>query len=209
MASQPPSITLRPATLDDVPLMTQIYLNAFEHTTLSRLSFPSHEPQVAAYWADWIQAKINVPDTHMVLALLGRDVVGWARWVRVPAAPLPDPPLVFSAAVYPACGDGALAARFFQAAHNARRRLMGAREHWFLSMIMTRTDAQRNGVGSALMRYGCEKADEDGWQSFLNASRDGRPLYELFGFKSDDITAFDDIGQEMHHMTREPKAKSA
>ncbi|KAI5466833.1 acyl-CoA N-acyltransferase [Mariannaea sp. PMI_226] len=232
MASANPTITLRLATHDDVPTMTSIQVGAFEHTELSQRSFPSSEPEVWAYWADWIESKIDVLDTHMVVALIspsdlpaGPDssspappstcspvIVGWARWVRV-AGTLGAPETsskVFSTDVYPSCGDGAAAAHFFQTAHNARRRVMSAAtSHWFLSMIVTYPHAQRKGVGSALMQYGVERADEDGWVCYLNASEDGKPLYERFGFRSAEQTSFDDLGQVMYHMKREATANGA
>lgn len=75
-------------------------------------------------------------------------------------------------------------------------------------MIVTRPDMQRRGLGAELMRWGCERADEEGWVAFLNASEEGRPLYEMFGFETVDKTYFERLGSEMYHMVRKPKTKS-
>jgi hypothetical protein len=43
---------------------------------------------------------------------------------------------------------------------------------------------QRKGVGSMLLRWGCDKADCYGWNSFVMASPNAVPLYSKFGFKA-------------------------
>jgi ribosomal protein S18 acetylase RimI-like enzyme len=43
---------------------------------------------------------------------------------------------------------------------------------------------QRKGAGSLLLRYGCECADEQGVEAFLEAAPDALPLYQKFGFRT-------------------------
>lgn len=83
---------------------------------------------------------------------------------------------------------------------------MNVQEYWFLSTIVTAPEAQRRGVGSALMRFGVDKADEEGWMSYLNASADGKALYERFNFVVVDSTSFGELGMTQYHMKRDPKS---
>ena len=43
---------------------------------------------------------------------------------------------------------------------------------------------QRKGAGSKLIMYGCERADEQGFEAFLEAAPDALSLYQKFGFRT-------------------------
>ncbi|KAL9051366.1 MAG: hypothetical protein Q9162_006068 [Coniocarpon cinnabarinum] len=66
----------------------------------------------------------------------------------------------------------------------ARHRLMGDRPHWFLEFLAVRTTYARQGVGAMMVEYGCNLADRDGVEAYVDASPAGKPLYERFGFES-------------------------
>ena len=42
---------------------------------------------------------------------------------------------------------------------------------------------QRKGVGRRLLGWGLEKADAEGWECWLDASKKGEGLYRKFGFR--------------------------
>jgi len=67
-----------------------------------------------------------------------------------------------------------------------------------LYTLVAHPSAQRRGAGSALLKWGCAKADALGIETYLEASPMGVPLYERFGFKKVKAIAFDwrDYGQE-------------
>lgn len=44
-------------------------------------------------------------------------------------------------------------------------------------------EAQRRGVGSALLREGLREVDRRGWQAFIEASPAGVGLYRKFGWE--------------------------
>lgn len=52
-----------------------------------------------------------------------------------------------------------------------------------LDIIFTDPKHQRRGVGSKLVKWGTDRADEMGVDAFLEATRFGRPLYENNGFE--------------------------
>jgi GNAT superfamily N-acetyltransferase len=56
--------------------------------------------------------------------------------------------------------------------------------HWYLQTLSVRPDAQRGGVGTALIRPGLDRADSDGVSVYLETQRFANvPYYERFGFE--------------------------
>lgn len=51
-----------------------------------------------------------------------------------------------------------------------------------LDMCFTHPDYHRRGAGKMLLEWGTKKADELGVKGFVEASIDGRQLYEKYGF---------------------------
>ncbi len=58
-------------------------------------------------------------------------------------------------------------------------------EHWHLFMFVTDAAWRRQGVGTALLKWGVEKADKDGLAIGLEAStKEGYSLYSKFNFQT-------------------------
>jgi predicted GNAT family N-acyltransferase len=51
-----------------------------------------------------------------------------------------------------------------------------------LEVLATNTEFQKKGLGSRLLTNICEKADSEGLELYLDASKAAQPLYEKFGF---------------------------
>lgn len=51
-----------------------------------------------------------------------------------------------------------------------------------LDTVATHPDYQRRGAGSMLVKWGCDLADAQGVSAYVDASKDGAPLYAKFGF---------------------------
>ena len=55
--------------------------------------------------------------------------------------------------------------------------------HWQdLDTLGTHPDYWRRGAGSLLVKWGCDLADADGVSAYVDASKDGAPLYAKYGF---------------------------
>lgn len=65
----------------------------------------------------------------------------------------------------------------------SRWEVMGTRPHVILGTLTTHPDHHRRGAGGMLVRWGNERADELGLESYLEGSRDGRGLYQKCGFR--------------------------
>jgi GNAT superfamily N-acetyltransferase len=210
-ATMAKNLTVRLATTDDVSGLMETFLSAFQDSQINARCFPPSAPESLAYHDKWIRGNIADPASHMIVAEhcdpsspdSGRTIAGWARWVRKPVPETKPEPIVFRADMYPPIGDGALAARFFQANYDASHRVAGDVDHWFLSTLVVRRDWQRRGVGSLLMRWGLAKADEERWVAYLNGTNDGKGLYEKFGFRTVDESYFDEMSLRSYHMKRQ------
>lgn len=71
----------------------------------------------------------------------------------------------------------------FMYMNESRRETMGRRPYYFLSILATHPDHHRKGAGGKLVKWGTDLADEQGIECYLEASIEGRPLYERLGFR--------------------------
>jgi predicted N-acetyltransferase YhbS len=78
-----------------------------------------------------------------------------------------------------------------------------------LSFLAVDPSAQRTGAGTALVKWGTERADADGLPIFVSASLVAAPLYKRLGWETKDLgtVRYPITGMEvlMTHMVREPR----
>ena len=185
------SISLREATLEDVPEMIEVLQSAFTTSILNDRCYPPEDPETQTYWTGWCNKNINDPNSHILVAEeapQGPDgpkrILGWTRWYPRKASEPDAPRVIVSRDGFPASGDPDLGVRFFQGNIDVMREVLAGMSVWYLSMLVVRKDVQRRGVGGMMMRYGCEKADEVGWKCAVNGSAEGKGLYEKHGFRT-------------------------
>ncbi|KAH6609892.1 hypothetical protein Trco_003238 [Trichoderma cornu-damae] len=65
------------------------------------------------------------------------------------------------------------------------------KQHVYLKLLHTDPDHQRRGAGGMCLQWGTAEADRLGLVSYLEASEEGRPLYEKYGFKEVDRIVVD------------------
>jgi ribosomal protein S18 acetylase RimI-like enzyme len=197
--AQAPTLTVRPATLEDLPQLVDIYVSAFESSALDSRVWPANDPESAISQRKSIGKNL---DEITVAETESAAILGWARWVRKDEDMASQPRHIVTPDDFPPTGDQDLGVRFFQNNVDKSRAMHAGRAHWFLSILVVHPTAQKKGVGTALMKEGLSRADKDGWFCCLNASAAGVPLYERFGFKVVDDTYFQP-GIHAFHMKRE------
>ncbi|KXJ89995.1 acyl-CoA N-acyltransferase [Microdochium bolleyi] len=204
--------TLLPA---DIPRCVDIYLSAFAGNAHSLACFPRENPSVRRWWEDMLREEMTDPEAvflkveaclhHPGAAAAAdecekktrkgdkrEDIIAFAKWNRPKAiAEAADEEHDASAAVllpaWPAGTDARLCEKTFGEWARAHRRLMGSRRrHWYLEMLATDPAHQGRGAGSLLLRHGCERADGDGVEAYLEASPEAVRMYERFGFREVD-----------------------
>lgn len=180
------SLTLRPATVSDAHELVDVYLSAFAEDPIAQLCFPRNKA-IYDFWYNMIVSELADPNSHyLCITTLGPDspsketIIAFSKW-NTPSAPISvDLP------TWPEGGDVELANKFFGGMFATHRRLMEGRKHWYLELIATRPEFQGKGAAGMLMRWGLEKADEEGVETYLEASPAGKPIYEHFGFQEVD-----------------------
>jgi len=184
------SLTLRKATSADVATLADIYFSAFTVDSISLLCFPRKNQAVYDWWFNMISEELSDSGAnHLVVTTptsanpSQEEIVAWALWI----SPSPTPASSISAPVtlptWPAGCDILLANHFFSNLIQSRKRIMNPRPYWYLEIIATRPDCQGKGAAGKLLRWGLERADQQGVEAYLEASPAGKPIYEHFGFK--------------------------
>lgn len=60
-----------------------------------------------------------------------------------------------------------------------------------LALLVTGSEHRRKGAGSLLLQWGIDKAEEMRLPCYLQASEQGKRLYEKYGFEAIDVAEFD------------------
>ncbi|KAJ6446637.1 acetyltransferase (GNAT) family domain-containing protein [Purpureocillium lavendulum] len=200
------TIRMRPAESGDLEAMIDVFNDAYSDGKWHNRCFPASDPATAPGNAMYIGSGLTDPESQVVLAedtSSGAPVlVGWARWIRRPQAQ-PTPVPVLKEDMFPQTGDPELAVRFITTTADATNRHTAGRPFWGLNTIVVRKGHQRKGIGASLMRFGLDKADEDGWMAFLNALPEGEALYKRFGFRTLETIDFG------HGITSSPMEREA
>lgn len=175
-------LTLRPAIAADAAELADIYFSAFTHDTISLLVFPRNNRVPWNWWHASILDEISDPNAHFLCIVdpsspTPDKILSYAKWNS------PSAPMSTDLPAWPEGGDHALANYFFGGLVNAHERIMRGRRHWYLELVATRPEEQGKGAAGKLLRWGIQRADEEGTETYLEASPDGKPIYEHFGFR--------------------------
>ncbi|PLN84930.1 acyl-CoA N-acyltransferase [Aspergillus taichungensis] len=116
------------------------------------------------------------------------------------------------------CEDGFRAA--YTAMHEGRREVIGIvdgegkvvkfKKRVELQFLYTHPEYQRRGIGSALLRKFLEETKGTGLMLYLQATADGRPVYEKIGFEAVLTRTFvfaDGEADNITFMVKSPKVK--
>ncbi|KAJ5098965.1 acetyltransferase [Penicillium argentinense] len=195
----PSSLKLEPLTVDDLPALTDLWFAAFSDPELRRV-FPN-TPAVRQWLTDAnyrdftqkpFQKYVKVIDTESNDHHGRPRIAAYAKWDTSMPEDRGDR--------YPPWHEEmpkTLCDKFFQKEEENRKRVMGDKKHFYLDTVATHPDYQRRGAGSMLVKWGCELADVEGVAAYVDASKDGAPLYAKFGFVD-----FSNLGDEIASMAR-------
>ncbi|PCG94400.1 Acyl-CoA N-acyltransferase [Penicillium occitanis (nom. inval.)] len=179
------TLVLEEATIEDFPAIRDIWFAAFTQPVIGEL-FPDSPGMREWVLNDWhlndfktrpFQKYLCVADTA------SRDEQGRPRLVAFGKWDLSMPeergrrfPQWHPSSPYERC-EGLI-----DALEKERRRVMGDEKHYYLDTVGTHPDYQRRGAGSMLVKWGCDLADRDGVSAYVDASKEGAPLYQKHGF---------------------------
>ncbi|KAK0739452.1 hypothetical protein B0T21DRAFT_400567 [Apiosordaria backusii] len=136
-------------------------------------------------------------------------VVGLAKWVFVPentAIPgLFPSDMSLPKEVMENMADPEVGMAFLGDQHARHAEYMGNKAHWYLALIATRPDYKGSGAGRLLMEWGIRKVDEEGYAAYLEATPQGKPLFEKYGFRVEEVAEHVDGNYVECSMRRDAK----
>ncbi|CAI7567772.1 unnamed protein product [Penicillium viridicatum] len=183
MGSTTNSLVLEPATPEDVPAITEVWFASFTQPIIGEI-FPN-TPGMHQWHNDWHMKDIQKSNCRYlrVVDTESKDEQGRPRLVAFGKWDLAMPdergrrfPIWHADSPYQQCED------FIAELEESRKRVMGDEKHYYLDTLGTHPDYQRRGAGSMLVKWGCDLADKDGVAAYVDASKEGAPLYQKHGF---------------------------
>ena len=117
-------------------------------------------------------------------------IMGGAKWTFFAATPKREEQLPEVTWIDDSTPDGKFDRTFTQAVmdeFNSRRFKHMACPHALLYICFTTPKYERRGVSTALVRWGIERADKEGWPCFTEASPRGTPVYARLDFQTREI----------------------
>jgi len=172
-------VTLQPS---DVPVCVSIYFASFQNA--HSLACWPRIPSVRKWWENMFLDELSEPFSHWRKAVSNEtgEIAGFMKWQEPKPGQEPDENLP----EWPEGADKSLCDETFGAWAKGHKRIMGNRGHWYLEIVATHPKFQGQGAGKLMLAYGCDKADEQGLESYLEASPEAVSLYEKYAFKEVD-----------------------
>ncbi|GAA5825364.1 hypothetical protein JCM3770_005236, partial [Rhodotorula araucariae] len=186
-----------PAEQADLERIAEIQLAAFQGSIINQRIFGNVEP--ADHRAQTVRRLTKAlvePANALYKAVVGGHLVGFALWELPKHA---DEQKEKDPNRWPVGTNVALAEGFF-----GKLDLGVTEPHYHLSLLATDPAYQRTGAGSALLRWGCMRADDQGVDCYLEASAVGISVYRRAQFDTfgDPIVAKDDPDLILYPMRR-------
>ncbi|KAK4953838.1 hypothetical protein LTR10_008442 [Elasticomyces elasticus] len=163
----------------DISRCVDIYFAAFQNPH-SLACWPRGVPAVRSWWEAMFHDELHEPGSTWIKAVSHEtgEIAAYCKWRQheegcVLETDLPQ---------WPEGADARLCDETFGDWARKHSELMGGKAHMYLEMVATDPKFQGQGAGSQLMRWGLARADQDGVESYLEASPDAVRLYEHLGF---------------------------
>lgn len=187
--------TIEHATGDDIAAMATLTHNAFldDTHTLLKSHWKGEYDHRDGMKSEFERLMTNPKVDMLVAKLDSREIVGFINWIKrypdvvptkqdtssaTPVPPPPPPPATSDTLTIKELGETTSAAMgHFMSALMPE----GARCRIIHSMSVA-PEYQGKGIGGALVRWGTDKADEDGVYCLVSSSMDGYHVYEKAGF---------------------------
>ncbi|KAE8349834.1 acyl-CoA N-acyltransferase [Aspergillus coremiiformis] len=171
-------LRLELATTEDIPEIIDLWYNAFN--TPSILAMWPDTPGVRQWWDKANRDAMLYQPQEKYLKVVDTNtgrIAAYARWSLQSAEDRGPrfPP-------WHSDMDPHRNTEFLDHLESNRARVVGGKKNFYLDMLATHTDSRRMGAARMLLDWGCRRADQEGVLVYVDASADGRPVYEKFGF---------------------------
>jgi ribosomal protein S18 acetylase RimI-like enzyme len=198
LATTASGLTMDYATPADLPGLSELYFRSFAKSHPFYDKMIVSNPHTISWWHAGHITAINDPGTIFLVvrdpqSVPANKVIGLARWVR--AAPTDGAIMSDGYGAkegdeeierWPEFSDGfdvSLAGPLFGSFESHRKQLVGMRRHYYMELLCTDIEYSRQGAASLMLQYGCDMADAEDVECYVDASPMARPLYERLGFE--------------------------
>ncbi|KAF3921317.1 hypothetical protein ABW21_db0208797 [Orbilia brochopaga] len=181
----PLGFKIRPATLNDVETLAQLWYDSFNpsHKVWDVLTpkTPATRRWLEDMWANGISAGPTKVLTHVVEDLQkDRKLIAYTRF----SPPQQDGSQDLPMPSWPAEWDYEVSEAFWGGMERNRRDIMGKRPHWFGEFGSVVKDYQRRGVMFPLMEWVCRQADAANLEIYGDGTEAGIKYWrDHFGFQ--------------------------
>ena len=196
-------LTIRPATLDDVDELVDVYFRAFHPVSPFMVHTFPDTPQMRSWWAQLHRYAILDPEvTLMIVTSKSRNgaIVAMARRRYFPTLPHqatalegPDADFVrpdgdLSAGSWTLCKmcpdiDAEMFEAMMGFMAQAHTRLMTGKRHFLIELVGVVHEAQGQGAGRLLLEEVNQRADDLGLEVFVETNNLVVDFYEKMGYK--------------------------
>ncbi|KAE9366295.1 acyl-CoA N-acyltransferase [Stipitochalara longipes BDJ] len=184
------TLVVSEATLPDIPAIKHIFARAFYPISPYMAKAMPDTPQMAEWWGRVNQAAIEDSKMRLIKVTetaLSAEVIAICRW-RVAGSFGRDAGFWTEFPLTP-YHNTELCESFIKPMGEYRRKLMGDRPHYFLEFLASAHEHKGRGIGSMLVQWGCDRADEEDVEIYVETNRAVLPLYKKFGFIVQDTLA--------------------
>ncbi|KAJ5638116.1 hypothetical protein N7490_007995 [Penicillium lividum] len=171
------ALTLQPVTQTDIPSLSELWYKSFS-IPINLLMFPN-TPNIRNWWNEANSNDLlrNPRRKYLKIVDPAGTVVAYAKWDLDPQ---------HSGARFPAWhaeSDSETCHLVFTKLDEEKKLYFGARNFYYLDMLVVHPEYRGRGAASMLIQWGCELADREGVPVYLDAHVDAASLYRRFGFK--------------------------
>ncbi|RDW58616.1 hypothetical protein BP6252_13092 [Coleophoma cylindrospora] len=180
------SFSLRAATEQDIPGMIDVWFKSF-NTPDFLCVFPD-----SLTTRNWIAEsmsrdfKYTSRNTfYMVIANDAKEpaIVTFSKWTVHPGGgPVPGWQERWVKELAEDMDIEIVSGEFFEPMERQHTATMQDRPHYYLEIVATNEDYQKLGLGSQILRWGCDAADAVGYECYLDSAANAKSLYEKFGY---------------------------
>ncbi|KAG4436038.1 hypothetical protein IFR05_008470 [Cadophora sp. M221] len=185
--SSPPEITLALIeSEDDFLEIATLYNLAFKKSPI--MDAIVGPPDLTASAAHLCDVWKTDPETRFMKATIpsGR-IVGFAKWNFFskigPQNPFPTE--------FPPAGKPELGKWIFEEFARVMNQKMLGKKYVYMHILVVDPEFQRMGIGKRMLEWGLKLVDEEGLETYIDASPEGKGLYEKMGWKTTNILDVD------------------
>ncbi|KAI9793077.1 MAG: hypothetical protein M1816_000975 [Peltula sp. TS41687] len=181
------SLSITEATEADMPRLMEIQFSAFDGEPFARILFGPNTASARAAACERALEELRSDPHQLVVKAVNNatgEILAFGRW-EIYETERPESewkhrePFEYLEGRQREIGE-----YFYGRFYEGRERFWRGKPYVLLAFLATHRDCQGQGAGTAIVRWGMERARELGLSVYLESTRVGKPLYDKSGFRT-------------------------